>query len=165
MAFFVVAIIGFVFVGGSDDGSLSLLSLISLFSDLSRLVLRSSLSVATSSTVASSSMESKRLLCHLSYIGISSLPAKTQLIKAREQQQQQQKRQGKFCMVLLVRYLHKFQGRSQQLPGSTLDIKSEINPVLNPRAAGPEGSLIGMPGSNQGSNNLTLKGWPLTISC
>jgi hypothetical protein len=26
------------------------------------------------------------------------------------------------------------------------DIKSEINPVLNPRAAGPEGSLIGIPG-------------------
>ncbi|KAL4357105.1 hypothetical protein AHAS_Ahas09G0153400 [Arachis hypogaea] len=92
-----------------------------------------------------------RLLCHLSYIGISSLPAKTQLIKAREQQQQQQKRQGKFCMVLLVRYLHKFQGRSQQLPGSTLDIKSEINPVLNPRAAGPEGSLIGMPDLVNGS--------------
>ncbi|RYR78175.1 hypothetical protein Ahy_A01g002912 isoform D [Arachis hypogaea] len=87
----------------------------------------------------------------------------TQLIKAREQQQQQQQPQGKFCMVLLVRYLHKFQGRSQQLPGSTPDIKSEINPVLNPRAAGPKGSLIGMPGSNQGSNNLTLKGWPLTI--
>ncbi|KAH1203452.1 Transcriptional corepressor LEUNIG [Glycine max] len=54
------------------------------------------------------------------------------------------------------------QARSQQLPGSTPDIKSEINPVLNPRAAGPEGSLIAMPGSNQGSNNLTLKGWPLT---
>ncbi|KAF7830242.1 transcriptional corepressor LEUNIG-like isoform X1 [Senna tora] len=53
------------------------------------------------------------------------------------------------------------QARSQQLPGSTPDIKSEINPVLTPRAAGPEGSLIGIPGSNQGSNNLTLKGWPL----
>nr|XP_029144939.1 transcriptional corepressor LEUNIG isoform X4 [Arachis hypogaea] len=105
-------------------------------------------------------MESKVSCTHL-----RSQFSKTQLIKAREQQQQQQKRQGKFCMVLLVRYLHKFQGRSQQLPGSTLDIKSEINPVLNPRAAGPEGSLIGMPGSNQGSNNLTLKGWPLTISC
>lgn len=26
------------------------------------------------------------------------------------------------------------------------DIKSEINPVLNPRAAGPEGSLMGIPG-------------------
>lgn len=26
------------------------------------------------------------------------------------------------------------------------DIKPEINPVLNPRAAGPEGSLIGIPG-------------------
>ncbi|KAG4944163.1 hypothetical protein JHK85_048809 [Glycine max] len=38
------------------------------------------------------------------------------------------------------------QARSQQLPGSTPDIKSEINPVLNPRAAGPEGSLIAMPG-------------------
>ncbi|KAB1204545.1 Transcriptional corepressor LEUNIG [Morella rubra] len=60
------------------------------------------------------------------------------------------------------------QSRNQQLPGSTpdlmwnQDIKSEINPVLNPRAAGPEGSLMGIPGSNQGSNNLTLKGWPLT---
>lgn len=54
------------------------------------------------------------------------------------------------------------QARSQQLPGSTPDIKSEINPVLNPRAAGPEGSLMGIPGSNQGGNNLTLKGWPLT---
>uniref|UniRef100_A0A2C9U9G2 LisH domain-containing protein n=1 Tax=Manihot esculenta TaxID=3983 RepID=A0A2C9U9G2_MANES len=48
------------------------------------------------------------------------------------------------------------QARNQQLPGST---PSEINP---PRAAGPEASLIGIPGSNQGGNNLTLKGWPLT---
>ncbi|CAH8386974.1 unnamed protein product [Eruca vesicaria subsp. sativa] len=39
------------------------------------------------------------------------------------------------------------------------DIKSEINPVLTPRTAVPEGSLIGIPGSNQG-NDLTLKGWP-----
>ncbi|KAI9073967.1 hypothetical protein K1719_025650 [Acacia pycnantha] len=54
------------------------------------------------------------------------------------------------------------QARSQQLPGSTPDVKSEINPVLNSRAAGPEGSLMGIPGSNQGSSNLTLKGWPLT---
>lgn len=54
------------------------------------------------------------------------------------------------------------QARNQQLPGSSPDIKSEINPVLNPRAAGPEASLIGIPGSNQGGNNLTLKGWPLT---
>ncbi|GMI84236.1 ROTUNDA 2, LEUNIG [Hibiscus trionum] len=54
------------------------------------------------------------------------------------------------------------QARSQQLPGTTPDIKSEINPVLNPRAVGPDGSLIGIPGSNQGGNNLPLKGWPLT---
>ncbi|KAF2304550.1 hypothetical protein GH714_033264 [Hevea brasiliensis] len=54
------------------------------------------------------------------------------------------------------------QARNQQLPGSTPDIKSEINPVINPRAAGPEASLIGIHGSNQGGNNLTLKGWPLT---
>ncbi|KAL5071413.1 hypothetical protein RYX36_022300 [Vicia faba] len=52
------------------------------------------------------------------------------------------------------------QGRNQQLPGSTPDIKTEINP-LNPRAPGPE-SLMAIPGSNQGGNNLTLKGWPLT---
>lgn len=65
------------------------------------------------------------------------------------------------------------QARNQQLPGSTpvwcfrssdlfifhfpypyvvltsmwyQDIKSEINPVLNPRAAVPEGSLMGIPG-------------------
>uniref|UniRef100_A0A2P2MDX1 Uncharacterized protein MANES_11G082800 n=1 Tax=Rhizophora mucronata TaxID=61149 RepID=A0A2P2MDX1_RHIMU len=55
------------------------------------------------------------------------------------------------------------QARAQQLPVSTLDIKSEMNPVLNPRAAGSDGSLMGMPGSNQGGNNLTLKGWPLTL--
>ncbi|KAF4366236.1 hypothetical protein G4B88_030414 [Cannabis sativa] len=54
------------------------------------------------------------------------------------------------------------QARNQQLPGSTPDIKPETNPVLNPRGAGQEGSLVGMPGSNQGGNNLTLKGWPLT---
>lgn len=54
------------------------------------------------------------------------------------------------------------QARGQQFPGSTPDIKSEMNPVLNARAAGPEGSLIGIPGSNQSGNNLTLKGWPLT---
>nr|GMD28694.1 transcriptional corepressor LEUNIG-like isoform X1 [Ipomoea batatas]GME16998.1 transcriptional corepressor LEUNIG-like isoform X1 [Ipomoea batatas] len=48
------------------------------------------------------------------------------------------------------------QARNQQLPGST-------PPILNPRAAAPEGSLIGISGSNQGSNNLTLKGWPLTL--
>ncbi|KAG0459850.1 hypothetical protein HPP92_022978 [Vanilla planifolia] len=33
---------------------------------------------------------------------------------------------------------------------------------MNPRIAGPDGSLIGMPGSNQAGSNLTLKGWPLT---
>ncbi|KAK1260091.1 Transcriptional corepressor LEUNIG [Acorus gramineus] len=59
--------------------------------------------------------------------------------------------------------LQQVQVRNQQLTGTTPDIKTEINPVLNPRAAGPDGSLIGMPGSNQGGNNLTLKGWPLTI--
>ncbi|THU64949.1 hypothetical protein C4D60_Mb01t31900 [Musa balbisiana] len=54
------------------------------------------------------------------------------------------------------------QARNQQLPGSSQDIKSEINPALNPRASGPDGSLIGIPGTNQAGNNLTLKGWPLT---
>ncbi|RAL52948.1 hypothetical protein DM860_007716 [Cuscuta australis] len=54
------------------------------------------------------------------------------------------------------------QAPSQQLPGSAQDIKPEINPMMNPRAAGPEGSLVGIPGSNHGGNNLTLKGWPLT---
>ncbi|KAL2507815.1 Transcriptional corepressor LEUNIG [Forsythia ovata] len=44
-----------------------------------------------------------------------------------------------------------------------LEIKNEMNPILNPRTAGPEGSLVGIPGSNQGGNSLTLKGWPLTL--
>ncbi|CAA3014254.1 transcriptional corepressor LEUNIG isoform X1 [Olea europaea subsp. europaea] len=54
------------------------------------------------------------------------------------------------------------QARSQQFPGPTPDLKTEMNSILNPRAVGHEGSLIGIPGSNQGGNNLTLKGWPLT---
>ncbi|KAF6167949.1 hypothetical protein GIB67_020519 [Kingdonia uniflora] len=61
--------------------------------------------------------------------------------------------------------LQQVQARNQQLAGSTQDIKSEMNPVLNSRVAGPDGSLIGVPGtpgSNQGGSNLTLKGWPLT---
>ncbi|XP_065010323.1 transcriptional corepressor LEUNIG-like isoform X1 [Musa acuminata AAA Group] len=57
--------------------------------------------------------------------------------------------------------LQQVQARNQQLPGSSQDIKSEISPVLNPRAAGPDASLIGVPGPNQAGNNLTLKGWPL----
>ncbi|GKE86778.1 hypothetical protein Tco_1560520, partial [Tanacetum coccineum] len=39
------------------------------------------------------------------------------------------------------------QGRNQQLPGSAPEIKTEMNPILNARAAGPEGSLIGIPGN------------------
>ncbi|CAL9071745.1 unnamed protein product [Musa textilis] len=59
--------------------------------------------------------------------------------------------------------LQQVQARNQQLPVSAQDIKSEISPVLNPRAAGPDGSLIGVPaGPTQAGNNLTLKGWPLT---
>ncbi|KAK1407998.1 hypothetical protein QVD17_39627 [Tagetes erecta] len=54
------------------------------------------------------------------------------------------------------------QGRHQQLPGSVSEMTTEMTTEMNPRAAGPEGSLIGVPGSNQGGNNLTLKGWPLT---
>ncbi|GAB2300383.1 hypothetical protein Dimus_034424 [Dionaea muscipula] len=58
--------------------------------------------------------------------------------------------------------LQQFQSRNQQLPLSAPVIKSEMNPIMNARAAGPEGSTIGLPGSNQTSSNLTLKGWPLT---
>ncbi|KAF8389031.1 hypothetical protein HHK36_025716 [Tetracentron sinense] len=81
--------------------------------------------------------------------------------------------------------LQQVQARNQQLQGSTQEIKSEMSPVLNPRTVGLEGSLVGVPGigclksllfrvvlidnkypvvsgSNQGGNNLTLKGWPLT---
>ncbi|KAM5547802.1 transcriptional corepressor LEUNIG-like [Rosa sericea] len=56
--------------------------------------------------------------------------------------------------------LQQAHNRSQQLPGLMQDIKSEM---MNTRAAGPEGSLIGLHGSNEGSSNLTLKGWPLTV--
>ncbi|KAH9762009.1 transcriptional corepressor LEUNIG [Citrus sinensis] len=54
------------------------------------------------------------------------------------------------------------QSRSQQPPLSTQEVKTEMNPTMNPRAAGSEGSLIGVHGSNQGAGNVTLKGWPLT---
>ncbi|XP_064972663.1 transcriptional corepressor LEUNIG isoform X2 [Musa acuminata AAA Group] len=57
--------------------------------------------------------------------------------------------------------LQQVQGRNHQLP-PTQDIKTEMNAVLTPRVSGADGSLIGMPGTNQGGNNLTLKGWPLT---
>ncbi|KAG6504184.1 hypothetical protein ZIOFF_036515 [Zingiber officinale] len=58
--------------------------------------------------------------------------------------------------------LQQVQTRNQQVPGSSQEIKSEIIPILNPRVAGPDASLIGVPGPNQVGNNLTLKGWPLT---
>ncbi|XP_035817502.1 transcriptional corepressor LEUNIG isoform X4 [Zea mays] len=58
--------------------------------------------------------------------------------------------------------LQQAQFRSQPLLGSTQDIKAETNVALNQRAAGADGSLFGVPGSNQAGNNLTLKGWPLT---
>lgn len=54
------------------------------------------------------------------------------------------------------------QARSPQPPTTEQNIRTEINPVLTPRAAGAEGSLIGLQGSNQAGSNLTLKGWPLT---
>ncbi|XP_074281011.1 transcriptional corepressor LEUNIG-like isoform X3 [Silene latifolia] len=62
--------------------------------------------------------------------------------------------------------LQQFQNQSPQLPISgQQDMKSEVNPIINGRASGqlgPEASLMGVPGSNQGGNSLTLKGWPLT---
>uniref|UniRef100_A0A0A9EB78 Uncharacterized protein n=1 Tax=Arundo donax TaxID=35708 RepID=A0A0A9EB78_ARUDO len=58
--------------------------------------------------------------------------------------------------------LQQAQVRSQPLFGSTQDIKAQTNAALNLRAAGADGSLFGVPGSNQAGNNLTLKGWPLT---
>ncbi|RCV24923.1 hypothetical protein SETIT_5G125300v2 [Setaria italica] len=57
--------------------------------------------------------------------------------------------------------LQQAQARSQPLLGSTQDMKAETNVALNLRA-GADGSLFGVPGSNQAGNNLTLKGWPLT---
>ncbi|VAH77420.1 unnamed protein product [Triticum turgidum subsp. durum] len=58
--------------------------------------------------------------------------------------------------------LQQVQARSPQMPMQEQSIKTEINPVLTPRSAGPEGSFIGVQGSSQGGSNLTLKGWPLT---
>uniref|UniRef100_A0ACD5VLT8 Uncharacterized protein n=1 Tax=Avena sativa TaxID=4498 RepID=A0ACD5VLT8_AVESA len=58
--------------------------------------------------------------------------------------------------------MQQIQSRSPQLPGHAQSIKTEMNPVLTPRAAGSDGSFMGLQGSNQVGNNLTLKGWPLT---
>ncbi|XP_044472129.1 transcriptional corepressor LEUNIG-like [Mangifera indica] len=54
------------------------------------------------------------------------------------------------------------QSRNQQPPVSSQDIKSEMNPMMSPRPAGSDGSLIGIHGSNPSGGNVTLKGWPLT---
>ncbi|KAJ6833027.1 transcriptional corepressor LEUNIG isoform X1 [Iris pallida] len=56
--------------------------------------------------------------------------------------------------------LQHVQARNQQLAGSAQDIKADVNSALNSR--GTDASFIGMPGSNQVGNSLTLKGWPLT---
>ncbi|CAJ1944384.1 unnamed protein product [Sphenostylis stenocarpa] len=53
------------------------------------------------------------------------------------------------------------QNLNQKLPGSTQDIKSEMNALLRSQAAVSEGSFIGCHGSNPGCSNLTLKGYPL----
>ncbi|TKY54922.1 Transcriptional corepressor LEUNIG [Spatholobus suberectus] len=53
------------------------------------------------------------------------------------------------------------QNLNQKLPGSTQDIKSDMNAMMSSQAVVSEGSFIGCHGSNQGGSNLTLKGWPL----
>ncbi|KAG8053226.1 hypothetical protein GUJ93_ZPchr0001g31078 [Zizania palustris] len=58
--------------------------------------------------------------------------------------------------------LQQVQARNQQLQASTQEIKADTNAALHLRAAGADGSLIGVPGANPAGNNLTLKGWPLT---
>ncbi|EEE53974.1 hypothetical protein OsJ_00592 [Oryza sativa Japonica Group] len=58
--------------------------------------------------------------------------------------------------------LQQVQARNQQLQASTQEIKVDTNAAVHMRAAGADGSLIGVPGANPAGNNLTLKGWPLT---
>ncbi|KAL6626853.1 hypothetical protein ACP70R_030579 [Stipagrostis hirtigluma subsp. patula] len=57
--------------------------------------------------------------------------------------------------------LQQAQARNRRLQGSAQDMKTGTNEALNLRAAGADGSLLGLLGSNQAGNNLTLKGWPL----
>ncbi|KAM3328875.1 hypothetical protein ACQJBY_026151 [Aegilops geniculata] len=58
--------------------------------------------------------------------------------------------------------LQQAQARNLQLQGSTQEIKADSNATLNLRAAGADGSLLGVPGTNPAGHNMTLKGWPLT---
>lgn len=60
--------------------------------------------------------------------------------------------------------LQQYPNRTSQIPHSAQEMKPEMNPMMNARAGGPPGQegLMGVPGSNQGGNSLTLKGWPLT---
>uniref|UniRef100_A0A0E0BXZ7 LisH domain-containing protein n=2 Tax=Oryza meridionalis TaxID=40149 RepID=A0A0E0BXZ7_9ORYZ len=58
--------------------------------------------------------------------------------------------------------LQQVQAQNQQLQASTQEIKVDTNAAVHMRAAGADGSLIGVPGANPAGNNLTLKGWPLT---
>ncbi|GMI97695.1 ROTUNDA 2, LEUNIG [Hibiscus trionum] len=58
--------------------------------------------------------------------------------------------------------LQQMQNRGQQISVPTQDSRSEINSMLSSRAVGPDGSLVGVHGTNQAGGNMTLKGWPLT---
>eukprot|EP00252_Welwitschia_mirabilis_P005203 TRINITY_DN1568_c0_g6_i2.p1 TRINITY_DN1568_c0_g6~~TRINITY_DN1568_c0_g6_i2.p1 ORF type:complete len:882 (-),score=202.48 TRINITY_DN1568_c0_g6_i2:799-3444(-) len=70
--------------------------------------------------------------------------------------------------------LQQVQGRNQQLPVATQEIKTEMNTVLGQRSGTSDASLFGVPGGvhskpnllstgpAQGGNNPPLRGWPLT---
>ncbi|KAJ7956617.1 Transcriptional corepressor LEUNIG [Quillaja saponaria] len=58
--------------------------------------------------------------------------------------------------------LQQLQNCNQQLPRlKQHDPKSKMNSMIRSGTDIPEGSLIGVHGSNQGLSSLTLKGWPL----
>ncbi|XP_019057600.1 PREDICTED: transcriptional corepressor LEUNIG-like [Tarenaya hassleriana] len=57
--------------------------------------------------------------------------------------------------------LQQAQIRNQQLPLSAQDGRNDVGSMMNSRGAAPDGSFVGVHGTNPGGGNLTLKGWPL----
>ncbi|GAB2232507.1 hypothetical protein Droror1_Dr00011544 [Drosera rotundifolia] len=53
---------------------------------------------------------------------------------------------------------------NQQFPLSAMNIKSEMDLIMDDRAAGSEGPMIRPPGLNRSSSNSTLSGHPLTVA-
>lgn len=76
----------------------------------------------------------QQVLCHHKFkLGISNFLGLHQLVIS-------------LCYIFLIFFLSLYPDVGVLVNVCMQEIKTEMNPVLNPRSAGPEGSLIGIPG-------------------